>query len=93
MISYERLLSTVKVGFRILIADGNLTLKVIELNKAKNEVLTEVCNNFKLGEKKNVNIPGAKIKITTLTEKDVNDILNFGVKNNVDFIALSFAWT
>ena len=66
-------------------------MKIIELDKAKNQVVTEVQNNFQLGERKNVNIPGAKIEIDTITEKDVNDIVNFGVKNNVDFIALSFA--
>lgn len=83
-------MSSVSIGSWILIADGNLTLKVIEIDKKKNQVLTEVQNNFILGEKKNVNIPGAKIEIDTITEKDVNDIVNFGLKNNVDFIALSF---
>ena len=44
-----------------------------------------------MGERKNVNIPGAHIEIDTITEKDRNDIVNFGVKHDVDFIALSFA--
>lgn len=48
-------------------------------------------NDYELGESKNVNIPGAKIEMDTITEKDINDIVNFGVKNKVDFIALSFA--
>lgn len=78
------------MGSRILVADGNLTLKVLEKDPKNHQVLTEVQNNFQLGEKKNVNIPGAKIEIDTITDKDVDDILNFGVKNNVDFIALSF---
>ena len=70
-----------------------MTLKVLEKDTQKNEVLTEVQNDFTLGEKKNVNIPGANIEIPTITEKDRNDIVNFGVKHDVDFIALSFART
>lgn len=54
-------------------------------------MVTRVENDYELGEKKNVNIPGAKIELDTITEKDVDDIVNFGVKNRVDFIALSFA--
>lgn len=61
-----------------------------EIDHKNNEIVTEVQNDFLLGEKKNVNIPGAKIKIDTITEKDVDDIVNYGLKNNVDFIALSF---
>lgn len=68
-------------------------MKVLEKDFNNNEVLTEVQNDFVLGEKKNVNIPGADIEIPTITEKDRNDIVNFGVKHNVDFIALSFART
>ena len=70
-----------------------MTLKDLEKDTQKNEVLTEVQNDFTLGEKKNVNIPGANIEIPTITEKDRNDIVNFGVKHDVDFIALSFART
>lgn len=33
---------------------------------------------------------GVKVDLPTFTEKDVNDIVNFGIKNNVDFIAASF---
>lgn len=36
VISYEKLLHSVQVGSRILIADGNLTLKVLDLDKKKN---------------------------------------------------------
>lgn len=74
-----------------MIADGNLTLTVEEIDKANYQVVCRIENDYELGERKNVNIPGAKIEMDTITEKDVNDIVNFGVKNKVDFIALSFA--
>ena len=43
-----------------------------------------------LGERKNMNLPRVNVNLPTITEKDRDDILNFGVKNNVDFIAASF---
>jgi len=48
-------------------------------------------NDAKLGEKKNMNLPGCKIDLPTVTEKDEDDILNFARKYGVDMIALSFA--
>jgi pyruvate kinase len=44
----------------------------------------------KLGEKKNMNLPGAVLDLPTLTEKDKQDLIEFGIKQNVDFIAASF---
>jgi len=50
----------------------------------------EVMNNVILGERKNMNLPGCEVKLPTITEKDADDIVNFGLKNDVNFIALSF---
>ena len=47
-------------------------------------------NNATLGEKKNMNLPGVIVKLPTLTEKDEDDLVNFGLKENVDMIAASF---
>lgn len=38
-----------------------------------------------------MNLPGCKVDLPTITEKDENDLVEFGLKYNVDFIALSFA--
>jgi pyruvate kinase len=43
-----------------------------------------------LGERKNVNLPGVVVDLPTLTEKDTEDILQWGVPNKIDMIALSF---
>ena len=45
---------------------------------------------MRLGEKKNMNLPGAYIDLPTLTEKDEEDLVEFGIRQNVDFIAASF---
>ena len=91
--SYEGLFRSVTVGSKILIADGNLSLTVLEMDPKQKELKARVENDFLLGEKKNVNLPGAKIDIPTLGEKDAHDIINFGIKNDVDMIALSFTRT
>merc|ERR1719499_1711028 len=52
--------------------------------------MTEVMNNCKLGERKNCNLPGVKVDLPVLQEKDKNDLINFGIPNGVDFVAASF---
>ncbi len=47
-------------------------------------------NNFVLGEKKNMNLPGVIVDLPTITEKDRHDILGFGLRYGVDMIAASF---
>ena len=53
-------------------------------------VICEVLNDAVIGERKNMNLPGISIDLPTVTEKDEDDIVNFGLKKGVDFIALSF---
>jgi pyruvate kinase len=47
-------------------------------------------NNATIGEKKNMNLPGIKVNLPTLTEQDENDIVEFGIKKGIDIIAASF---
>ena len=88
--SYDKLATSVKPGQQILVADGSLVLSVLSNDEANGEVLCRIENNASLGERKNMNLPGVVVDLPTFTEKDVNDIVNFGIKNNVDFIAASF---
>ena len=86
--SYKSLPTTVKVGSMILVADGSLSLQVTEI---KNEsVMATIMNDASLGDKKNMNLPGAIVDLPTLTEKDINDLQKWAVPNKVDFIAASF---
>mmetsp|Transcript_32454 Transcript_32454/g.47676 ORF Transcript_32454/g.47676 Transcript_32454/m.47676 type:complete len:540 (+) Transcript_32454:163-1782(+) len=88
--SYEKLATSVKPGQSILIADGSLVVEVIECNVEAGEVSCRIKNNASIGERKNMNLPGVTVDLPTLTEKDVDDIQNFGIKHGVDFIAASF---
>ena len=87
--SYKALPTSVKVGSIILIADGSLSVRVTEIKE--NSVIGIVLNDAEIGERKNMNLPKCNVDLPTITEKDKDDIVNFGVKHNVDMIALSFA--
>merc|ERR1719401_2198006 len=52
--------------------------------------MTEVMNSVKMGERKNCNLPGVKVDLPVLQEKDINDLVKFGIPQAVDFIAASF---
>jgi pyruvate kinase len=88
--SYGALTRSVKPGQSILVADGSLVLTVLTVHEAVGEVECRIENNASIGERKNMNLPGVVVELPTLTEKDIDDIVNFGIKNDVDFIAASF---
>jgi pyruvate kinase len=44
----------------------------------------------KLGQRKNMNLQGVHVDIPVLTKKDIEDVINFGCMNDMDFIAASF---
>jgi pyruvate kinase len=85
--SYKKLPKDVKVGDMILIDDGKIELKVKEVRSE--DVLTEVVYGGLLKSRKGINLPFTKVSAPSLTEKDLKD-LEFGIKNDVDWIALSF---
>jgi len=87
-ITYQQLPQSVKPGNTILMADGSLSLTVKEVGS--DFVITTVMNNCSLGERKNCNLPGVKVDLPVLQEKDKDDLLNFGIPNGVDFVAASF---
>lgn len=88
--SYKKLAEDVKVGNPILCADGTITLTVLSCDIGAGTVRCRCENTAMLGERKNVNLPGVVVDLPTLTEKDKEDILDWGVPNNIDMIALSF---
>jgi pyruvate kinase len=85
--SYTALAEDVLVGDTILIDDGKIELKVLE--KSGNEVTTLIVYGGILKSKKGINLPDSNVSAPSLTEKDYEDLL-FGLKNNVEWIALSF---
>ncbi len=77
----------VKPKDRILLADGLIELHVEKVKGQ--EVICQVANGGLLGEHKGINLPGVKLHVPALTEKDRVD-LRFAMKHGADYIAVSF---
>lgn len=86
-VNFPSLPSSVVPGGKILLDDGRLELSVKRIQG--NEVITNVIQGGTLKAHKGVNLPGANLRISALTEKDLRD-LEFGLDHGVDAIALSF---
>ena len=86
-VSYPNFVSDLNIGGMILIDDGDLELEVID--KTNDYLLCEVKNDATLGSRKSVNVPGVRINLPSLTEKDRNNIL-YAIEKDIDFIAHSF---
>ena len=86
-VSYKGLSKDVKPEDMILIDDGLVGLKVKEVND--DDILCIVENSGIVKNHKGVNVPGVKINLPALTEKDIKDI-EFGIEEGIDFIAASF---
>ena len=86
-INYAGLAEDVKPGDRILIDDGLIELHVREVNGT--DIVCRIENGGELGEKKGVNVPGVRVKLPALTDKDKEDI-RFGVDAGFEFVAASF---
>jgi pyruvate kinase len=81
---------SVRKGDRILLNDGEISLRVVSTRGR--EVVSQVENGGELGENKGINLPGVKLKIPSLTPKDRRD-LAFSLKMGANYVAQSFVRT
>lgn len=88
-VTYDNLINDVQVGSYILLDDGLVELQVKDIDHNNGEVKCDILNTGELKNKKGVNLPGVKVNLPGITEKDADDI-RFGIKEDVDFIAASF---
>lgn len=86
-VNYTNFVNELQLNDLILIDDGDLELKVIE--KHPQYLVVEALNDAVLGSRKSVNLPGIRINLPSLTEKDRINIL-YAIENKIDFIAHSF---
>ncbi|QJA07437.1 pyruvate kinase [Romboutsia sp. CE17] len=86
-VSYKGLAKDVEPGNTILIDDGLVGLKVKEVNG--DDIVCIVENSGIVKNHKGVNVPGVKVNLPAITEKDRSDI-EFGIEQGIDFIAASF---
>lgn len=86
-ISYAELHQDVSNGDALLLDDGKLVLRVVEVVAAV--IHTQVERGGKLSNNKGINVPDADLSIAAVTEKDIADIA-VGAQLDVDWVALSF---
>ena len=88
-ITYPGLINDVKVGGTILVDDGYVELTVTELDTANQEIVCTVKNSAFVKDRRGINVPGAKLNMEFISEKDRADMI-FGCEMQVDYIAASF---
>ena len=86
-VNYKQLMENLKVGDTILVNNGLVIFKVIELDDTK--ARCEVIVGGELSNRKSMNFPNKVMKHEFLSEQDKEDLL-FGIENEVDFVAASF---
>ncbi len=86
-INYDDLITDVNVGDTITVDNGLINLQV--LSKQDRNMQVKVIDGGLLKSKRHVNLPGIRVNLPAITEKDRRDI-EFGIEQGVDFIALSF---
>ena len=88
-VTYAELINDVNIGSTILLDDGLIELTVKDIKQNEGKIICDVINAGELKNKKGVNVPGVKVNLPGITEKDAEDI-KFGIEQKVDFIAASF---
>lgn len=86
-ISYKNLPAEVKIGDRLVIDDGKISLEVKDV--CDKDIVCRIIHGGKVSDRKSVNLPGVALNMPYMSDKDKSDIL-FGIEMDVDFVAASF---
>lgn len=86
-VNYPRFAKDVEVGRVLLVDSGEIRMRV--LGKTDTRVDCEVLNPGSMGSRRHINLPGVRVSLPALTEKDREDV-RVGLELGVDFIAQSF---
>ncbi len=86
-VNYRDLVNDIRVGDTVLVDNGLIRFEVLEKNEAR--IRCKVLIPGKLGSRRHINLPGVRINLPALTEKDVGDV-TVAAECGIDFIALSF---
>ncbi|MEU6175308.1 pyruvate kinase [Streptantibioticus parmotrematis] len=85
--TYKGLPGDVSAGDPVLINDGNVALRVVEVHGSQVRCL--VVEGGIISDHKGINLPGAAVNVPALSEKDIED-LRFALRMGADMVALSF---
>ena len=87
-ITYSTLATTAKVGQRVLLDDGAISL-LVKAHSADGSVVCVVENDGEIASRRGVNLPGMKVDLPPMSDKDRADI-RYGIEKDMDFVAASF---
>ncbi len=85
--NYTKLIDELNLGDRVMLADGMISMQVVE--KLKDSVRCEVTVRGTIRSKQGINLPGTSLSVSSMRPEDVDNAL-WAARNHVDFISLSF---
>jgi pyruvate kinase len=86
-VNYEKLVDDISVNDIVLVDNGVIRMKVLE--KQHNKIRCEILTPGTLGSRRHINLPGVKVSLPSITDKDYEDV-KWGIENGINFVALSF---
>ncbi len=86
-VNYPGMMEDVKEGDTLVVDNGTILMKIIKCSKSR--IMCEVKTEGKMGSRRHINLPGVRLNLPALTDKDRADI-NVAAKINVDYVAGSF---
>ncbi len=86
-VNYDGLIDDISVGDTVLVDNGMIHMKVLAKSGAR--IRCEVLTAGVMGSRRHINLPGVRVNLPPLTEKDLADVA-VGCEVGVDFVALSF---
>jgi len=86
-VNYDNLIEDIAIDDTVLVDNGEIQLKVLE--KRLNQLHCQVLTEGTLGSRRHINLPGVRVNLPALTEKDLRDV-DLGIEMEVDFFAMSF---
>lgn len=86
-VNYRDLVNDIRIGDTVLVDNGLIQLEVLE--KHESRIRCRVLSPGILGSRRHINLPGIRVNLPALTEKDRRDV-EIGVQEGIDLIALSF---
>ena len=87
--TYKDMPKQVKVGDKVLIDDGKLSVRVTKVDVKKGLICGESKNNHKVSNNKAINIPGVRLTLPFISDYD-KEAIEWGIKHDIDYIAASF---
>ncbi len=85
--TYAALIQELQIGDSVMLADGTVSMVVV--GKTAEEVRCKVIGGGLIRSRQGINLPGAKLSVSSLTEADMTNAM-WATKHEIDFVSLSF---